>query len=293
MFKTAFVILHYETLSDTVECVNSILSVNRYPEWQIVVVDNGSVNQSGHTLKETYKDNARIHVLLNGENLGFARGNNAGYRYAKEKLHADFIIVINNDTLLRQPDFIETLLTRYNRKKFDILGPDILSLKDGSHQNPRKEVLDSVPVVKKYIRYFRVTLLLNYLFIDNFIIGIKKFFIPSSTLPSATQGKINPDNLEMEQVKLHGSALVFSPDYLKKYDVAFYPETFLYCEESILFYFVRKDKLTTVYYPALSIVHKEDATSDYLYKKARLKRRFYLKNNLKSARVLLKLLKNL
>jgi GT2 family glycosyltransferase len=147
-------------------------------------------------------------------------------------------------------------------------------------------------VVKKYIRYFWVTLFLNHLLIDNFIIGIKKFFIPSSTLPSAAQGKINPDNLEMEQVKLHGSALVFSPDYLKKYDVAFYPGTFLYCEESILFYFVRKDNLATVYYPGVSILHKEDATSDYLYKKALLKRRFYLKNNLKSARVLLKLLKN-
>ncbi len=292
MFKTAFVILHYETLSDTIECVNSILSANNYTEWQIVVVDNGSVNQSGHALQETYKENARIHVLLNGENLGFARGNNAGYQYARENLQADFIIVINNDTILRQPDFIESILNRYNQKRFDILGPDILSLKDGSHQNPRKEVLDSVPVVEKYIRYFQVTLFLNYLFIDNFIIGLKKFFIPSSRLPSATRGKINPDNREMEQVKLHGSALVFSPDYLKKYDVAFHPETFLYCEESILFYFVRKDNLTTVYYPAVSIFHKEDATSDYLYKKALLKRRFYLKNNLRSARVLLKLLKN-
>jgi GT2 family glycosyltransferase len=94
----------------------------------------------------------------------------------------------------------------------------------------------------------------------------------------------------MEQVKLHGSALVFSPDYLKKYDYAFYPETFLYCEESILFYFARKDGLITVYFPEAKIYHKEDVTSDYLNKKALMKRRFYLKNNIQSAKVLLKLL---
>jgi len=96
----------------------------------------------------------------------------------------------------------------------------------------------------------------------------------------------------MLQVKLHGSALVFSPDYLQRYDHAFYPETFLYCEESILNHFVRKDGLITVYYPGASIYHKEDVTSDYLNKREYKKRRFYLKHNIQSARVLLKLLTN-
>jgi GT2 family glycosyltransferase len=103
-------------------------------------------------------------------------------------------------------------------------------------------------------------------------------------------GSINPENKEMEQVKLHGSALVFSPDYLQRYDYAFYPETFLYCEESILNHFVRKDGLVTVYFPDVRIYHKEDVTSDYLNKKAFKKRRFYLKYNIQSARVLIKLM---
>jgi len=290
MYKAAFVILHYETITDTIECVDSIVSTIEYPEWQIVIVDNGSANNSGNTLKERYKNDPRLHILFNKKNLGFAQGNNTGYQYARMILNIDFIIIINNDTILRQPGFINKIVTRYDLKRYAILGPDILSLKDGSHQNPRKEVLDNASVIKKYIRYFKVSLLLNYFYIDDLVIRIKKFFAPSSKLPSASKENINPGNIEMEQVKLHGSALVFSPDYLKKYDYAFYPETFLYCEESILFYFARKDGLITVYFPEAKIYHKEDVTSDYLNKKALMKRRFYLKNNIQSAKVLLKLI---
>lgn len=290
MVKTAFVILHYKTIADTIECVDSIVSVNNYPDCHIVIVDNGSKDNSGNTLEETYKNNSRIYVLSNSENLGFAKGNNVGYQYARQILRADFIIVINNDTLFSQHDFIERIIARYQLKRYDILGPDIISLKDGSHQNPRKEVLDKPAVIRGYIRRFKISLLLNYFFIDDLVIRTKKLFYPSSRLPSANNENFNPDNLEMEQVKLHGSAMVFSPDYLKRYDYAFYPDTFLYCEESILFHFVRKDGLHTVYYPDVRILHKEDVTSDYLNKKAVFKRRFYLKHNIQSYRVLLKLI---
>ena len=292
MYKTAFVILYYETMADTIECVDSILSNIDYPAWHIVIVDNGSVNHPGQYLIEKYKNDARIHILINEKNLGFARGNNTGYQYAKLVLQVDFIMAINNDTLIKQADFIHKVISRYDLNRYDILGPDILSLKDGSHQNPRMEVLDDALVIKRYIRYFKISLLLNYLLIDQLVIRIKKFFSPGSRLPGADHSSINPENTEMLQVKLHGSALVFSPDYLDRYDHAFYPDTFLYCEESILNHFVRKDGLVTVYYPDARIYHKEDVTSDYLNKREYKKRRFYLKHNIQSAKVLLKLVTN-
>jgi GT2 family glycosyltransferase len=292
MYKVTFVILHYETYSDTIECIDSIIKNIQYPEWTIVVVDNGSSNKSGNKLKALYEKEARIFVLLNHKNLGFARGNNAGYLFAKNTLVADFIIVVNNDTIIKQTNFIEKIIDRYNLRRFDILGPDILSMKDGSHQNPRTEVFTNAFIVKKYIRYFRYTLILNYLHIDTLVIRIKKFFSPSSRLPSANALNINPLNEEIEHVKLHGSALVFSPDFLKQSDEAFYPETFLYCEESILYHLANKKGLVSVYYPDVKIFHKEDATSDYLNKRKFRKRRFYLRHNIKSAKVLLKLFTN-
>jgi GT2 family glycosyltransferase len=290
MYRIAFVILHYETLADTVECADSIVSNIDYPSWYMVIVDNGSVDHPADLLIEKYKNDTRIHVLTNEKNLGFAKGNNTGYQYAKTVLQADFIVIINNDTLIKQPDFVDKLITRYDQKRYDILGPDILSLKDGTHQNPRQEVLDDPEVVKKYISYFRISLLLNYFLIDNLVIRIKKFFLPGSGLPGADHKAVNPQNKEMAQVKLHGSALVFSPDYIHRYDHAFYPETFLYCEESILNHFVRKDGLITVYYPETIIYHKEDVTSNYVNKQEFRKRRFFLKYNIQSAKVLLKLM---
>ncbi|MBN2482351.1 MAG: glycosyltransferase family 2 protein [Bacteroidales bacterium] len=291
MHKAAFVILHHETISDTIECIDSIVSKIVYPNWQIVVVDNGSSSHPREMLQKRYSNDPRIHILINKKNLGFARGNNTGYHYAREILKADFIIIINNDTILQQRDFVSKILARYKESKYDILGPDIISIKNGSHQNPRKEVLINANVVKSYIRYFKISLWLNYFCIDNLVIRIKKFFFPASRLPVANKEHINPDNSEMEQVKLHGSAMVFSPDYLKRYDYAFFPETFLYCEESILYYIARRDGLITVYYPGVQIYHKEDATSDFLTRKGLLRRRFILRHNIHSHKVFLRILK--
>ena len=291
MYRAVFVILHHETITETVECINSIASVITHPDWLIVVVDNGSSCHPNDLLQKKYANNTKIHVIINKKNLGFAQGNNTGYRYAKDALKADFIIIINNDTIIKQYDFIGKVISRYEKRRYDILGPDIISIKDGSHQNPKKEVLSNAKVVKSYIWYFKVTLLLNYFLIDNLIIKIKKFFSPSSNLPGANNYNINPENKEMEKVKLHGSAIVFSPDYIKRYDHAFYPETFLYCEESILYYFVKKDGLITVYFPDAQIFHKEDVTSDFLTKKGLLRRRFILKHNIHSHKVLLRILK--
>ena len=60
-------------------------------------------------------------------------------------------------------------------------------------------------------------------------------------------------------VQLHGCFLCFSEEYFKHFD-GFYPETFLYMEEDILFYLTQQKKLTTVYLPELKVFHKEDSS---------------------------------
>ena len=63
-----------------------------------------------------------------------------------------------------------------------------------------------------------------------------------------------------ENVQLHGCFLCFSKNYFEHYD-GFFPNTFLYMEEDILFYLTQKENLTTVYTPKLKIYHKEDSAS--------------------------------
>ena len=91
----AFVILHYRAIDSTVMCTDSIKKLDG--ENHIVIVDNASPDDTGHKLREKYLNDPDVTVLVNGENAGFARGNNLGVRWAWENLKPDFTVVLNND----------------------------------------------------------------------------------------------------------------------------------------------------------------------------------------------------
>ena len=85
--KFAFLLLHYKNADVTMECINSIMKVEKDEKYDIVVVDNASKNGSIEQLKLEYQDEKNIHFIQNEENLGYARGNNIGFAYAKNVLH--------------------------------------------------------------------------------------------------------------------------------------------------------------------------------------------------------------
>lgn len=279
-----FIILHFQTKADTIECVNSILTNIRNPGIKIIVVDNGSPNGSGSELKELFKKNDKVEVLLSAENLGFTGGNNIGFHHAKYKYKAGFIALINNDTIIRQNDFVDAITDKYKSQPFHILGPDIVTL-SGRHQNPVFNKLSSLRAVQNYIRHYRKVLFLNYLGLDVKLEKIKKFFVPESKIHIENIRKEIDHESEQEGVALHGSAIVFSGLYMQKYE-GLWPGPFMYGEEAILDYFVKRDKLRSVYWPGVSILHKDDSSTNSVYRKALKKRRFYLKNFIRSLKVL-------
>lgn len=82
--KIVFVILHYLAIDETYKSVDSIEKKIDTDMYKIVIVDNASPDKSGALLKEHYKNDDHVEVLLNQENLGFARGNNVGFRCAEK-----------------------------------------------------------------------------------------------------------------------------------------------------------------------------------------------------------------
>ena len=128
-YKFNFVILHYLTIEDTTNCIESIRNKCCNYEYKIIVIDNASPNNSGKTLEKLYKKDKDIKVIINKENLGFAKGNNIGFKIAKQE-GADFIILCNNDTELIQENFLELIIQEYEKSSFAVLGPKII-LKDG------------------------------------------------------------------------------------------------------------------------------------------------------------------
>jgi GT2 family glycosyltransferase len=87
------IVLNWNGGEDTIECLNA-LQESTYPGLTVIVVDNGSTDDSVTRIGSSHPD---LLLLKSGKNLGFAGGNNIGIRYALAH-GADFIWLLNNDT---------------------------------------------------------------------------------------------------------------------------------------------------------------------------------------------------
>lgn len=229
MRKVAIVILNYLNYQDTIECLDSI-KILSYPLCGVVIVDNGSANDSCVKIHNRIKQMREVYLIRTKKNMGYARGNNIGINYARKKLGAEFVLVINNDTLLIQPDYIERLLVSY-KKNVAVIGSKIL-LKGGIQ----------LPCYGNY--------------------GIRDCVFQYLNMISTYHGACF--NFEIGEDKkdyiLHGSALLFTPYFFKFY-AGFYPQTFLYGEEYILYFMCKCKGMRQKYVSSAKIFHKEDQSS--------------------------------
>jgi GT2 family glycosyltransferase len=290
----SIVILHYKTISDTIVCVNSILEKIIYPNYKIIIIDNGSNDGSDVRLFDKYNHAPNIHIIINEKNLGFSKGNNVGFKYAKETLNSKFIVVLNNDTYIEQTDFLDKILDRYQISEFHIMGPDIISPYDYSHQNPVNDALNynnpgDYQRIRLILKHLRFRLILNYFLVDRILLNLKKSIWPKSRIQHFDNTGFDFSK-EIFNVKLHGSCIIFSPDFVKNYS-GFYPETFMYGEESILSFIAERDNLITLYYPEIKIFHNEGSTINKVFKQDARKRRFHYKNEINSIKIFLDLIK--
>jgi GT2 family glycosyltransferase len=105
------VLLNWNGLPDTLACLRSLEAL-RYSDFCIVVVDNGSTDDSAAVLRGTASRH-QIEFIEAGRNLGYAGGNNLGIRHALDR-GADFILVLNNDTTV-DPALLDELLAAAER----------------------------------------------------------------------------------------------------------------------------------------------------------------------------------
>jgi hypothetical protein len=95
--RVSIIILNYngrKNLGKLLEdCLESVLKTN-YPNFEVLFVDNGSTDNSVEFIKRKFGRNRKLRIVQNGENFGFAEGNNRGIRNARGK----YIALLNNDT---------------------------------------------------------------------------------------------------------------------------------------------------------------------------------------------------
>lgn len=220
------IIVNWNGFKNLKECIGSLKNVD-YKPLEIVVVDNGSRDESIKYLEKEKKSFGKLIIVKNKTNLGYAEGNNQGF----EASNGDLILLLNNDTLVDK-DFLEVLVNKLIKdKKIGGIQPKILSY-------PQKEVIDSIG------SYFINTGFLYHL-------GHNKNDSP----------KYNKD---AEIFSMKGACMLFRREVIEKVGGIFDPDYFAYFEETDLCQRIWIAGYKVVYTSKSKIYHKGGETAKKL-----------------------------
>lgn len=102
--KVFVILLNFNNMDVMNNCLKSLTAID-YPNFEIILVDNHSTDGSFEKAKEFFP---HITYYQNNSNLGFSAGNNVGIKHAL-KNRADFVLLLNNDTIVEK-DFLTKLV---------------------------------------------------------------------------------------------------------------------------------------------------------------------------------------
>lgn len=123
--KIAIVVLNYNTYKCTLKFVSNLKTVGENRDFDLIVIDNNSNNESQKALLEASIKQS-FTLFLNDENLGYAGGNNVGIRHAL-KNGADYILVANNDIEIASFSVIDAMASLMEKnKKIGAVSPRII-----------------------------------------------------------------------------------------------------------------------------------------------------------------------
>jgi hypothetical protein len=121
------IVLGYNGGDVLLRCLESVLGTN-YPDFEIVLVDNASSDGSAGKLSRLYDGHARVRIVRNATNVGFASGNNIGVRHAQ----GEYVAFLNQDTIVHPNWLCEAITLMQDRPKVGILQCKLVKLDDPS-----------------------------------------------------------------------------------------------------------------------------------------------------------------
>ena len=265
-----YVILHYQSIEITKKCVDKLLMFSKNNP--IIIVDNCSPNGSGKQLEKMYSKCINITVIINEENQGFAKGNNLGYQYIKRKYSLNYVVVMNNHIMIEDNDFAVIIEQFMEKNEVDVCGPDMVTLK-GNHQNP----LQLKPYTSKYLqRRVRADKIKVLLLRTRLFWKLYENYKKTNKIPIRTKQPTVFDCI------LHGSCIIYGPEYIKREQNAFLPITYMYNEEAILYDYLVHKGYKTGYCSDVTILHMEGVSTSERIENKKKKVMFRFKNNIKS-----------
>ncbi|MEE9259321.1 MAG: glycosyltransferase family 2 protein [Nitrospinaceae bacterium] len=208
----------YNTREILIDCLESVRSQTAGLRYEILVVDNNSLDGSAKAVKDRFTD---IRVFENPENRGFSAACNQGIRDSKGR----YIVLLNSDTLLVEDCFSKIVRYLDGHPEFHLLSPQIL---DGENRPCPMRLWEDSPRDAMWK-----------------ILGVY-----NPTEESKKMGTIEPREVEA----IGGSCFVIRRELFEETGLLDEGH-FLYNEEDDLCRRARKNGLKICYYPEASIRH--------------------------------------
>ncbi|MCL5439117.1 MAG: glycosyltransferase family 2 protein [Patescibacteria group bacterium] len=224
----SIIILNYKTKDFTTSCINSIYKIYRdelgKKNIEIIVVDNGSDDDSVKEISKLKKKIPNLKVIKNEKNMGFSGGNNLGAKQVSGK----YVLFLNSDTqildkgLIGMTDFLE------KNDRAGILGGKLKNT-DGTNQDSTGKFFDLINV---FLMLF----------------GGEKLL------------RTSPDR-ETKVDWVSGASLMIRSDLFRKLG-GFDENFFMYIEDMDLCLRAKKIGYLTYFYSKIKIFHDEQGSSN-------------------------------
>lgn len=220
------IIVNYNTLELTRNCINSIVEQTDDVGYEIILVDNASSDGS----REFFEHDSRLTFIGSDINLGFGKANNLGYEYAR----GEFVFFLNSDTILLN-NAIKYFYRAMTCQKSDVACMGGVLLSAGGD------------VIHSYADFISIKNLLSTL------AGIYKLPFCGST------NSAHANNYPLEVEYITGADLFVRREVIEKQGL-FDPDFFMYFEETQMQWRYAKAGYRMMIIPEPQIVHLEGAS---------------------------------
>lgn len=254
------IMVNYNTLELTKNTINSVIEKTSELNYEIILVDNASVDGSVEFFEREYKD--KIIFIKNNENLGFGRANNKGIEIAKGK----YVFLLNSDILLINNAI--KILFDFMEKNEDcgVCGGNLFDV----NLKPTHSFLKKLPCLSSEINFQL-----------NFFSKIFRKIINK-------REDFNYSKNEKEVGYVTGADMMIRKKILLETGL-FDKDFFMYSEESELTYRIKQKGYKVISIPQAKIVHLEGKSSIFKEKKHHMfleskYKYFYKTSNLKTCK---------
>jgi GT2 family glycosyltransferase len=229
----SILIVNYNTRELTLNCLRSVLESDTSYEFEVIVIDNSSKDDSVAQIQRHFP---QVQLIANDRNVGFAKANNQGINIAKGR----YILLLNSDTIV-QKDTLETMLRFMDEHPQVGAGGCKVVLPDGSLDKACKRGFPT-PSASFYYAF-----------------GIAKLFPSHPRFNQYQLSHLDPDD-EYPVDCLVGAFMLVRREAIEQVGLLD-EEFFMYGEDIDWCYRMKQAGWQIYYYPRTQIIHYKGASS--------------------------------